>query len=139
MAPMESRMMTMQEAPLGEEAMSTGDNPGLDAVAPCALRPNHDAQEGRLTMATSVEMLTERPAWKALRRYAEKNAERAFVEALRRRLGAGRALHRGGRGRLPRLLEHSVFTQGAIWAIDSFDQGGVESSGTRSRGGSPPS
>jgi glucose-6-phosphate isomerase len=24
------------------------------------------------------------------------------------------------------LYEHSVFTQGAIWAIDSFDQWGVE-------------
>jgi glucose-6-phosphate isomerase len=24
------------------------------------------------------------------------------------------------------LYEHSVFTQGAVWAIDSFDQWGVE-------------
>ena len=29
-------------------------------------------------------------------------------------------------GRLVALYEHSVFTQGAIWAIDSFDQWGVE-------------
>jgi len=29
-------------------------------------------------------------------------------------------------GRLIALYEHSVFTQGAIWAIDSFDQWGVE-------------
>ena len=29
-------------------------------------------------------------------------------------------------GQLVALYEHSVFTQGAIWAIDSFDQWGVE-------------
>jgi glucose-6-phosphate isomerase len=29
-------------------------------------------------------------------------------------------------GRLVALYEHSVFTQGAIWQIDSFDQWGVE-------------
>ena len=29
-------------------------------------------------------------------------------------------------GTLVALYEHSVFTQGAIWAIDSFDQWGVE-------------
>ena len=29
-------------------------------------------------------------------------------------------------GCLVALYEHSVFTQGAIWAIDSFDQWGVE-------------
>ena len=29
-------------------------------------------------------------------------------------------------GKLIALYEHSVFTQGAIWAIDSFDQWGVE-------------
>jgi glucose-6-phosphate isomerase len=29
-------------------------------------------------------------------------------------------------GRLIALYEHSVFTQGAIWDIDSFDQWGVE-------------
>jgi len=29
-------------------------------------------------------------------------------------------------GRLVALYEHSVFTQGAIWRIDSFDQWGVE-------------
>src|SRR3954470_23505592 len=29
-------------------------------------------------------------------------------------------------GKLVALYEHSVFTQGAIWAIDSFDQWGVE-------------
>jgi glucose-6-phosphate isomerase len=38
-----------------------------------------------------------------------------------------------GRGLTPRLLgslialyEHSVFTQGTIWGVDSFDQWGVE-------------
>ena len=29
-------------------------------------------------------------------------------------------------GRLIALYEHNVFTQGAIWNIDSFDQWGVE-------------
>jgi glucose-6-phosphate isomerase len=29
-------------------------------------------------------------------------------------------------GALVALYEHSVFTQGAIWGIDSFDQWGVE-------------
>ena len=29
-------------------------------------------------------------------------------------------------GRLVALYEHSVFTQGTIWHIDSFDQWGVE-------------
>jgi glucose-6-phosphate isomerase len=29
-------------------------------------------------------------------------------------------------GRLDALYEHSVFTQGAIWNIDCFDQWGVE-------------
>ncbi|HLX26512.1 MAG TPA: hypothetical protein VKR05_05920, partial [Candidatus Cybelea sp.] len=29
-------------------------------------------------------------------------------------------------GKLVALYEHSVFTQGAIWHVDSFDQWGVE-------------
>ena len=32
----------------------------------------------------------------------------------------------GALGKLVALYEHSVFTQGAIWRIDSFDQWGVE-------------
>jgi glucose-6-phosphate isomerase len=32
----------------------------------------------------------------------------------------------GTLGKLVALYEHSVFTQGAIWNIDSFDQWGVE-------------
>ena len=32
----------------------------------------------------------------------------------------------GTLGSLVALYEHSVFTQGAIWGIDSFDQWGVE-------------
>ena len=32
----------------------------------------------------------------------------------------------GSLGKLIALYEHSVFTQGAIWDIDSFDQWGVE-------------
>jgi len=38
-------------------------------------------------------------------------------------------LHRltpGALGKLVALYEHSVFTQGAIWGINSFDQWGVE-------------
>src|SRR5207247_8607658 len=31
-----------------------------------------------------------------------------------------------GLGKLVALYEHSVFTQGTIWGIDSFDQWGVE-------------
>ena len=31
-----------------------------------------------------------------------------------------------GLGKLVALYEHSVFTQGAVWGIDSFDQWGVE-------------
>jgi glucose-6-phosphate isomerase len=29
-------------------------------------------------------------------------------------------------GKLVALYEHSVFTQGAVWQVDSFDQWGVE-------------
>jgi glucose-6-phosphate isomerase len=32
----------------------------------------------------------------------------------------------GALGRLVALYEHSVFTQGTLWQIDSFDQWGVE-------------
>ena len=32
----------------------------------------------------------------------------------------------GTLGKLVALYEHSVFTQGAIWDVDSFDQWGVE-------------
>jgi glucose-6-phosphate isomerase len=32
----------------------------------------------------------------------------------------------GALGKLVALYEHSVFTQGTIWQIDSFDQWGVE-------------
>jgi glucose-6-phosphate isomerase len=32
----------------------------------------------------------------------------------------------GALGKLVALYEHSVFTQGTIWHIDSFDQWGVE-------------
>ena len=41
-------------------------------------------------------------------------------------------------GSLVALYEHSVFTQGAIWGIDSFDQWGVESA-RPSPSGSPSS
>src|SRR4030095_3140149 len=41
-------------------------------------------------------------------------------------------------GALVALHEHGVFTQGAVWEIDSFDQW-ASSSGRRSRNGSSPS
>ena len=50
-------------------------------------------------------------------------------------------------GSLVALYEHSVFTQGAVWGIDSFDQWGVElgkelavraRAGRRRRGGRRP-
>ena len=37
-----------------------------------------------------------------------------------------RAAHAGGPRQARRAYEHSVFTQGVIWNIDSFDQWGVE-------------
>jgi glucose-6-phosphate isomerase len=68
---------------------------------------------------TSQEVLAEgTPAWLAPHRTFEGNRpsstfllERLTPEAL---------------GKLIALYEHSVFTQGAIWGIDSFDQWGVE-------------
>jgi len=39
---------------------------------------------------------------------------------------AWNALTAAALGKLVALYEHSVFTQGAIWNIDSFDQWGVE-------------
>ena len=68
---------------------------------------------------TSQEVQAEgTPAWLAPHRTFEGNRpsstillERLTPEAL---------------GRLIALYEHSVFTQGAIWGIDSFDQWGVE-------------
>ena len=68
---------------------------------------------------TSQEVQAEgTPAWLAPHRTFEGNRpsstillERLTPEAL---------------GRLVALYEHSVFTQGAIWGIDSFDQWGVE-------------
>jgi len=68
---------------------------------------------------TEDEVRTEgTPGWLAPHRICEGNrptntilAERLTPEAL---------------GKLIALYEHSVFTQGAIWQIDSFDQWGVE-------------
>ena len=68
---------------------------------------------------TSQEVLTEgTPEWLAPHRTFDGNRpsstillERLTPEAL---------------GKLIALYEHSVFTQGAIWGIDSFDQWGVE-------------
>ena len=40
-------------------------------------------------------------------------------------------------GTLVALYEHSVFTQGTIWEIDSFDQWGVELGKVLASGSSP--
>ena len=40
-------------------------------------------------------------------------------------------------GTLVALYEHSVFTQGAVWGIDSFDQWGVELGKALASGSSP--
>ena len=64
-------------------------------------------------------------------------ARRGHADGGRRRTGCSRATARPTRsspseltparpGHLIALYEHSVFTQGAIWAINSFDQWGVE-------------
>ncbi len=70
-----------------------------------------------------------------------KTAEQVAAEGTRRRLVPHRvfegnrpsntiladaARRRTTLGTLVALYEHSVFTQGAIWGIDSFDQWGVE-------------
>ncbi|KAA0911057.1 glucose-6-phosphate isomerase [Pusillimonas sp. ANT_WB101] len=58
------------------------------------------------------------PAWLAPHRVCEGNRPTNTILAQR--------LTPQTLGRLVALYEHSVFTQGAIWQIDSFDQWGVE-------------
>ena len=99
---------------------------GFDqALNPCGehhdlLMANMYAQAEALAFGkTSEEVRTEgTPAWLVPHRTFEGNrpsnailAERLTPETL---------------GKLVALYEHSVFTQGAIWQIDSFDQWGVE-------------
>jgi glucose-6-phosphate isomerase len=68
---------------------------------------------------TSQEILAENtPAWLVPHRTFEGN--RPSITILLERL-TPKSL-----GKLVALYEHSVFTQGAIWQIDSFDQWGVE-------------
>jgi len=61
-------------------------------------------------MASRIRSLTKRPAWTALRPHYPRRAAHP-PDTL---------------GKLVARCEHSVFTQGAIWHIDSFDQWGVE-------------
>ncbi|HLY66243.1 MAG TPA: glucose-6-phosphate isomerase, partial [Chloroflexota bacterium] len=84
------------------------------------LTSNVFAQAEALAFGKTVEEVEAEgnPPWLALHRSFEGNrptnvimAERLTPETL---------------GKLVALYEHSVFTQGAIWHIDSFDQWGVE-------------
>ena len=47
-------------------------------------------------------------------------------QLVKRMLAVGSRLTPETLGNLVALYEHSVFTQGTIWSIDSFDQWGVE-------------
>jgi len=93
----------------------------------CPLGPHHDtlmanvfAQAEALAFGKTPEQVKEEgtPDWLVPHRVFEGNrpsntilAERLTPETL---------------GKLIALYEHSVFTQGSIWSIDSFDQWGVE-------------
>jgi phosphoglucose isomerase-like protein len=83
----------------------------------------------------AIASLSERPAWKALREHYAKvqniHLRQLFAEDSQR--GERLTLEAVGlyfdysKNRITRpLYEHSVFTRGAIWQIDSFDQWGVE-------------
>jgi glucose-6-phosphate isomerase len=68
---------------------------------------------------TSQEVQAEKtPAWLVPHRTFEGNRPSSTILIER--------LTPGTLGKLVALYEHSVFTQGAIWQIDSFDQWGVE-------------
>jgi glucose-6-phosphate isomerase len=68
---------------------------------------------------TSQEILAENtPAWLVPHRTFEGNRPSSMIIIER--------LTPAALGKLVALYEHSVFTQGAIWQIDSFDQWGVE-------------
>ena len=69
--------------------------------------------------ATAEEVKAEgTPEWLVPHRVFEGNRPSNTILAER--------LTPGALGKLVALYEHSVFTQGAIWGIDSFDQWGVE-------------
>jgi glucose-6-phosphate isomerase len=68
---------------------------------------------------TSQEVLTEgTPEWLVPHRIFEGNRPSGTILL--------KQLTPEALGRLIALYEHSVFTQGVIWQIDSFDQWGVE-------------
>jgi glucose-6-phosphate isomerase len=68
---------------------------------------------------TRQEVLAEgTPAWLAPHKVFEGNRPSSTILLER--------LTPAALGKLVALYEHSVFTQGAIWGIDSFDQWGVE-------------
>ena len=82
-------------------------------------------------MSASVAPLTRRPEWAALKEHYQKikpmHLRELFAADPTRgeRLTAER-LTPETLGKLVAHYEHSVFTQGSIWRIGSFDQWGVE-------------
>jgi glucose-6-phosphate isomerase len=78
------------------------------------------AQTEALAMGKTTEEVEAEgtPAWLALHRTFEGNRPSSTILVEK--------LTPGVLGKLVALYEHSVFTQGAIWQIDSFDQWGVE-------------
>jgi glucose-6-phosphate isomerase len=102
------------------------------------------ASVGRATTDHGDEPLAKLPAWKALEDHNQEvrklHLEQVKAEStpdwlIPHRVFEGNRpsnsilvdkLTREALGKLVALYEHSVFTQGAIWEIDSFDQWGVE-------------
>jgi glucose-6-phosphate isomerase len=84
------------------------------------LMANFFAQTEALAFGKTAEEVTAEgtPDWLVPHRVFEGNRPTNTILA--------EALTPGTLGKLVALYEHSVFTQGAIWQIDSFDQWGVE-------------
>ena len=73
-------------------------------------------------MATATKTVTELPAWNCrLARSASRVRRKPAVQ-----YNLLEQLTPAALGKLVALYEHNVFTQGAIWQIDLFDQWGVE-------------
>jgi glucose-6-phosphate isomerase len=81
---------------------------------------NMFAQAEALAFGKTVEQVRAEgtPEWLVPHRVFEGNRPSTTILAER--------LTPGTLGKLVALYEHSVFTQGTIWQIDSFDQWGVE-------------
>jgi hypothetical protein len=77
-------------------------------------------------MTGSSPSLTRRPEWATLQEHYQKIKEGHLRQLFADDPKRGERLTPETLGKLVALYEHSVFTQGAIWHIDSFDQWGVE-------------